>query len=171
MLQNHSSLSHCFNQVLQTNPSLIMQFCIQKKAEDLANNRWSALLLYHNRQTEKVKKTFALLSDWIKYIWENICEPEFRLKNFVWNWNKAEPWPDTSLIYAFKYYTFILPYSYKFSCVLIFAHARKVEIFARIYFRAPSDFQILKTWDMAIETKHRNISAKILTGIYFRAQN
>ena len=38
-----------------------------------------------------------------------------------------------------------------------FAHfvcAKILEIFARIYFRAPSDFQILKPWDIAIETKN-----------------
>ena len=33
--------------------------------------------------------------------------------------------------------------------------ARKLEIFARIYFRAPSDFEISKTWYMAIQTKNR----------------
>ena len=55
-----------------------------------------------------------------------------------------------------------------------FAHfvcAKILEIFARIYFRAPSDFQISKTWDMAIKTKNRHIFAKILTGIYFCARN
>ena len=63
---------------------------------------------------------------------------------------------------------FMIPYLYKF---LRTSYVRKLEISTRIYFRAPPDFQILKTLDMAIETKNRGIFAKILNGIYFCARN
>ena len=53
----------------------------------------------------------------------------------------------------------------------VYTSARKLEIFALIYFRALSDFQISKAWYMAIETKNRDNFAKIWTGIHFCARN
>ena len=57
--------------------------------------------------------------------------------------------------------------AYKFSRI---CSARKLEIFARINFRAPLHFQILITCYMAIETKNRGQFCKNLTRKYFRAR-
>ena len=55
--------------------------------------------------------------------------------------------PDNHILLT-KWFLVEIPYSYKFSGADKFSRtcsARKLEIFARIYFRAPSDFEILKT--------------------------
>ena len=48
--------------------------------------------------------------------------------------------------------------------------ARKLEIFARIYFRVSSDFEILKTWYMAIQTKNRGYVLRKFISDFFCAQ-
>ena len=58
--------------------------------------------------------------------------------------------------------------AYKF---LRICSARKLEIFARINFRATLHFQILIACDMAIETKNRGQICKNLNRKYFRARN
>ena len=58
--------------------------------------------------------------------------------------------------------------AYKFSRI---CSARKLEIFARINFRAPLHFRILITCYMAIETKNRGQFCEKLTPKYFRGRN
>ena len=58
--------------------------------------------------------------------------------------------------------------AYKFSHAY---SARKLEIFARINFRAPLHFQISITCYVAIEAKDRGQFCKNLIGKYFRARN